>query len=134
MRSGTATKVQTDGRMSRGLRPAIKPTLPYYRGDGRVVLQGCGELSEIDDPKGWWADLIELLDGSRTVPEVTEELARSHPHTSVDDVVSAIGEFDQAGFLIDQAAPSLLGDRALERWKRNLGFFELYSNLGLSQF
>jgi molybdopterin/thiamine biosynthesis adenylyltransferase len=116
------------------VRPAFKPTLPIYRLAGTVMVQDSGEMTEIDDPDGWWAALTSLCDGTRTIAEVSEALAPSFPRTSPDDVAAALRELDEAGLLIDAAAPVPFDDHDRERWKRNLGFFELYSNLGLSQF
>jgi len=102
--------------------------------DARIYLQGCGRVTEIDDPEGKIERLLSLLDGTRACQEIYRELHDSFPDVSIEDVETSVGELAAAGFLEDGAASVSLDDYSLERWSRNLGFFETYSDLATSKY
>jgi len=119
--------------MSGSVRPRRKAAFPFYVIDDTIYVQGCGELSEIADPNGDVRRLLDLLDGSRTVDEVAGELVSDHAGLSRGDVFEAIAELDRRGLLEDAAKDRLDDSYAIERWSRNLGFFETYATLGTSK-
>jgi molybdopterin/thiamine biosynthesis adenylyltransferase len=120
--------------MEHSLRPRLKSVFPAFYIDGQVYIQGAGYATEIDDPDGKIMRLLSLLDGTRTCQEVHLELSASFPDVSARDVEAAIGDLDAAGFLEDVAASVSLDNYSLERWSRNIGFFEIYSDLATSKY
>jgi molybdopterin/thiamine biosynthesis adenylyltransferase len=115
------------------VRPRRKAAFPSYVIDDTIYVQGCGELVEIEDPAGDVRRLLDLLDGTRTVDEVADEVASGGKGLSRGDVFEAIAELDRRSLLEDAARDRLDDDYALERWSRNLGFFETYATLGTSK-
>jgi hypothetical protein len=112
------------------VRPRHKPAFPSYVIDDTIYVQGCGELIEIEDGSGDVRRLLDLLDGTRTLDEVADELASGGSSLSRDDVLDAIAELDRRSLLEDAAKDRLDDAYAVERWSRNLGFFETYATLG----
>jgi molybdopterin/thiamine biosynthesis adenylyltransferase len=111
----------------------VKSTLPVFQVGETVCLQGCGNVIEIADPDGIARRLLSLLDGTRTIDEARTAMAAEFPALGADDVDDGIAQLDDAGLLEDGAAPELLDNEGLERWSRNLGFFETYASLELSK-
>src|SRR5256714_971520 len=122
--------MREDVAMSGDVRPRLKAAFPSYVIDETIYVQGCGELIEIDDPSGDVRRLLDLLDGARTVDEVADELASGHGGLSRSDVFEAIAELDRRSLLEDAGKDRLDDSYAVERWSRNLGFFETYATLG----
>jgi molybdopterin/thiamine biosynthesis adenylyltransferase len=116
----------------RAVRPQLKATNPTYRVGDSIWIPGCGESLEIEDPVGEVDRLLDLLDGSRELAEI--EGAFHAAKKSEFDVVEAIRQLDQAGLLLDAANDTTLDEYELERWKRNLGFFQTYATLERSHY
>jgi molybdopterin/thiamine biosynthesis adenylyltransferase len=113
------------------VRPQLKGTFPAFAFDGAVHVQECGEVTTIDDPDGHVRRLFGLLDGSRTIEEVEAAMAAGDPSVPAEDVRRVISQLDEAGFLYDGSPPpASWGEYELERFSRNLGFFEIFSSLG----
>jgi molybdopterin/thiamine biosynthesis adenylyltransferase len=90
-------------------------------------------MLEIEDPDRTVRGLIALLDGSRTVEEVDRAFREERPGSDFD-VRSAVTQLDEAGLIDDADAPTTLDDYELERWKRNIGFFETYASLSENKY
>jgi molybdopterin/thiamine biosynthesis adenylyltransferase len=114
-------------------RPRVKSTFPAFFLEDTVYFQGCGSVTEIADPNGTARRLVGLLDGTRTIEEARRAITAEFPDVQGEDVAEAIAQLDDAGLVEDGAAPRLLDDYGLERWSRNLGFFETYASLDLSK-
>ena len=120
--------------MNEGIRPRRKAAFPTYVIDQTIYVQGCGELIEIEDADGHVRRLLDLLDGSRTLGEVADELVREGAAPSRDQVFDAVAELDRRSLLEDAALDRLDDAYAVERWSRNLGFFETYATLETSKY
>ncbi|MGP9022595.1 HesA/MoeB/ThiF family protein [Streptomyces sp. BR1] len=116
------------------VKPRIKPTLPVYRVSDHVYIQLPGKCVELSDADGGVGLFVGLLDGTRTVPEVQRDLRAAGRELTREEVDAAIEEFDRAGLIEDGAVAPGLDGHSLERWKRNLGFFENYSSLATSKY
>ncbi len=114
-------------------KPLFKITNPAYDVNDSVWVPQCGSVLEIDDPDRAVRGLITLLDGSRTVEEVERAFRERHPGSDFD-VRAAVTQFDEAGLIEDADAPTTLTRYELERFKRNLGFFETYAGLGVNKY
>jgi molybdopterin/thiamine biosynthesis adenylyltransferase len=114
-------------------RPKFKSTNPAYDLENSVWVPQCGSILEIEDADGDVRELIALLDGSRTVPEVLSAFQQQRPGSTFD-VSAALGQFDEGGMIEDAAAATTMDDRELERWKRNLGFFETYATMSTNKY
>jgi molybdopterin/thiamine biosynthesis adenylyltransferase len=112
-------------------RPQVKETNPVYRIGDTVLIPRCGEMLEIEDPDGDVGRLLDLMDGHNTAKEIEAAFKEVSP-ASVLEVGEVIAQLDDAGLLVDGAAPALPSAYHRERWKRNLGFFETYASLSHS--
>jgi molybdopterin/thiamine biosynthesis adenylyltransferase len=117
--------VVDDGRLA---LPRVKPIYGVFYLAGRVRLgTGVGYAAEVADPDGRYASLIRLLDGTRSVPVLIEELAGTlterEVHESLDQLV-------ETGYLEDAAtpAPASLSDAECERYRANINFFSTLPN------
>ncbi len=113
-------------------RPRIKNIYDAFYLAGRIRLSsGFAAAFEIDDPDGCYAGLMTLLDGTRTVAELADELAgRLGP----DEVAEAVAALQEGGFLEDAAErpPPELTERDIERYAPNLNFFRFMAAPGES--
>jgi molybdopterin/thiamine biosynthesis adenylyltransferase len=84
------------------------------------VIYGIG--AEIEDTDGWIWTLTEVMDGSRSAPQIAAEVTARHPGLPRDSVWSAMDELREAGFVDDAAAPlpAGLGDRDRVRHTRGV--------------
>jgi molybdopterin/thiamine biosynthesis adenylyltransferase len=120
--------------MNRSARPRRKAAFPVYAIDETIYIQGCGDLIEIEDAEGHVRRLLDLLDGTRTADEVADELVREGAAPSREDVFDAIAALERQSLLEDAARDRLDDPYFLERWSRNLGFFETYATLETSKY
>ena len=114
-------------------KPRLKVTSPAYEVKDSVWVPQCGSMMEIEDPDGAVRGLIALLDGSRTIDEIERAFREQYPGSDFD-VRAAVTQFDEAGVLEDADAPTTLTPYELERWKRNIGFFETYASLSANKY
>lgn len=110
------------------LRPRVKPEhRPYRLADGRVRLGGTvyGIAAELGDDTGVVWSLLSQLDGSRTREEAAATVARSRPGVPVEELLTAVGDLCDSGYLEDAAAPEPAGLSAAERerYDRSRRFF-----------
>jgi len=108
-------------------------TNPAYVVGESVLVQLCGAMMEIEDPDGDVRALLPLLDGNRTVEDIALAF-RQQRQDSAFDVPAAIAQLDEECLLEDACASTQLDAYELERWKRNLGFFETYASLERNKF
>ncbi|WP_203995116.1 PqqD family protein, partial [Sphaerisporangium rufum] len=96
--------------------------------DGRISigLMQQGVAAEIqDDVDGSIARLIALMDGTRTVEEIGDAFARTHPGVAEADLREVIQGLIDNGFVEDAAAPlpANLTTREAERYESARNFF-----------
>jgi molybdopterin-synthase adenylyltransferase len=115
-------------------RPKVKPIYEVLYLNGSVRLGfGPSFTSEIDDPDGTWAQLIRLLDGTRTIADLTSELAGVVTPEKVEEGISAMF----AASLIEDAdtpLPPNLSVGEAERYRANLNFFRTVVPPGVSPY
>jgi molybdopterin/thiamine biosynthesis adenylyltransferase len=113
------------------VRPQLKGTSPLLTLGDTLYIGGFGEVTEIPDGDGVIRAVLDLMDGTRTIAELHRLVAADHPSVSQKDVVNAVEQFDQAGFLLDGSCEpdGLLDDYELTRWERNISFFGAYARL-----
>jgi molybdopterin/thiamine biosynthesis adenylyltransferase len=114
--------------MGEPFRPRLKPTMPVFYLAGAIHIRDCGALLEIEDPQGELRALFEMLDGSLDVDEIERRYRSLAPGAALDPR-TAIGQLDEAGVLMNAADTTTLDEYELERYSRNIGFFETYSRL-----
>jgi len=114
-------------------KPKLKGTNPVYEYGDQVLISQCGSLLKIEDPDGDVRALLALLDGTRTAEQIAEEFrtVRDGSHFAVPE---ALIQLNQAGVIEDATATTSLDTYGLERWKRNLGFFETYADLSKNKY
>ena len=122
--------------------PAVPlPTLPRLKTifdvlylDERIRLgSGPSYADEIADPDGSYAELVRILDGTRSVPELQGQLAGV---LDTDEVLDALRQLLDGGFLEDAAdvPPDNLSVSDLQRYAPNLDFFRTVVGPGVSCF
>jgi len=113
-------------------RPAMKSVYPPIpTGDGRIRIgSDYGVASELqDDEEGHVWHLLGLVDGTRTGPELAAAMRAFDPAVSADDVEHALETLTEAGFIKDAAEQGPVTEfqpRELDRYRRNLEFFEYF--------
>ncbi|WP_406631900.1 ThiF family adenylyltransferase [Amycolatopsis sp. WGS_07] len=111
--------------MSAMWRPRIKfEHRPVRYADGRVRIGGSapGIARGLRDPDGSVWALLALLDGSRTVGQIADDLVRRFPDRTLREVREAVGDLDAAGYLED-AAETALSAFERERYSRSRAYF-----------
>jgi molybdopterin/thiamine biosynthesis adenylyltransferase len=118
------------------IRPKLKHTSPVYGGGDTIYIGGYGQVTEIGDGDGAIRRLLDLLDGTRTISDVHRALAIDYPQVTEADVAAAIAQFDEARFLVNDAASAdgVLTDYDLRRWERNVNFFGSYARLSDNKY
>jgi molybdopterin/thiamine biosynthesis adenylyltransferase len=118
------------------VRPKIKANKPYYPLNGKIYVHGCGTVTAIADPNGVILRLFKLADGSRTCAEINEAMSVDFPTISLAEIADWVSQLDKAGFVENgsHTAEGVLDPYTVERWTRNLSFFEGYSNLRTSKY
>lgn len=114
-------------------RPLLKQTNQVYEYGDLVLIQECGGMLEIEDPDGGIRRLLTLIDGSRTAAEIEQQFRAADPGSELD-VAAVLADLDDAGVLADGSDATTLDAYHLERWKRNIGFFETYASLTRSKY
>jgi molybdopterin/thiamine biosynthesis adenylyltransferase len=122
--------------IDQGVRPQLKGTSPVLTMGDILYVGGFGEVTEIPDQDGSIRRLLDLMDGTRTVTDLYRLLAGDHPKVSQEDVVSAVEQLDQAGFLLDASCTpdGILDDYALSRWEKNINFLGSYARLSDNRY
>jgi molybdopterin/thiamine biosynthesis adenylyltransferase len=87
---------------------------------------------DVTDSDGWLWVLVNLLDGSRTVAEVTAALRVRFPHRSPNDVPQAIEGLRLTGHLVDADEPEPVGltMRERERYSRSRELLQAIDTCG----
>ncbi|WP_431935461.1 ThiF family adenylyltransferase [Micromonospora sp. RP3T] len=113
-------------------RPRIKSVFPPIPlGDGRIRIGGgdYGIASEmVDDEHGNTWRLLNLMDGTRTRPELADAMAQHQPGITAADVDASVDALIDMGFVEDAAVPppARLPAAERERYRRNLEFFSYF--------
>ena len=116
--------------------PKIKSVFPWYRVESNILIEAQDGLShKIADPVGHFELLLSLLDGTRNLDNIVEEFRNKFNDVSKDDILDIISNFDDMRLLENKTTPPEHFDEyKLERYSRNIGFFELYSSLNENKF
>lgn len=115
------------------LRPRVKSVFPPIPIGGNAISIGgadFGLAAELtDDERGHLWQLLQLLDGTRSVAAITSELQARDADVGSQDVQAAIDVLSSSGYLEDAAAPPpvSLSAAELERYARNIEFFSLFT-------
>ncbi|QIS11555.1 HesA/MoeB/ThiF family protein [Nocardia arthritidis] len=113
------------------VRPRIKEIFGVLLLARRIRLDaGEGYAAEIGDPEGRYRRLVVLLDGSRTIGHLKDELRDVLTPREVDN---ALHELDESGYLEDAVEPDMSRDE-LEGYLDNLSFFDLLGPMGESKY
>lgn len=116
-------------------RPVLKQSVPYFTADDAVHFRFSGTLISLEDPDGRVLALLKLLDGRHEPDEVWRELREQYPDVTPAGVQEALADLDEDGLIQDASdTGSDFGAESLDRWSRNMGFFETYATLGTSKY
>jgi bacteriocin biosynthesis cyclodehydratase domain-containing protein len=123
------------------VRPRLKPVFPPTPlGAGRIAIGGidAGLAAELeDDEHGHVWRLLSLLDGTRDLDGLAEEMQRAGAPVPRGDVDAAVATLAEAGYLEDAAASppaGVFGAPELERYRRNADFLSFFSPPELSAY
>ncbi|WP_316568623.1 ThiF family adenylyltransferase [Neobacillus sp. YIM B06451] len=112
------------------MRPAFKKTLrPIIRKGQVIEINYHGTATEIDDPDGNIYELLELLDGSRSISEIA-----NHLNLPIEDIEDAIIFLNELHYIEDTSVPKTYSPTELDRYQANLNYFSGYANLDVSRF
>ncbi|MGE5704933.1 MAG: HesA/MoeB/ThiF family protein [Clostridia bacterium] len=114
------------------MKPRFKGVYSYFEIKPGVIRLGDASHSfELEDENGCIHKMLQLMDGQHTVEQLHQLLLPGFPDLPVDDVMEAVQELNQLGFLYDQAAEEQIGltPRQRERFKGNLNYFSIFSDL-----
>ncbi|WP_088044281.1 ThiF family adenylyltransferase [Bacillus sp. EAC] len=118
------------------MKPCFKHIHPVYEVEKGILRVGetLDIAVEMEDEDGSIRFLISLMDGTRTLENIYKEILIQYPHIQFNEIIDAINEFNNIGMLYDyeQEESTKLTERELERYKVNLNYFSLFSNLDLS--
>lgn len=106
------------------LRPRLKPFNRTVDGDRLTLTTDPGITFQIEDPDGSNGQLLDLLDGTRTIDQI------ALPGFARAEIAEGIAALDEAGLLEDAAAAPLQDP---ERYFNNLAFFGTFADLKTSQ-
>lgn len=113
--------------------PRVKSVFPPIPIDNRIIRIGgadFGIAAEIqdDEQRHVW-QLLELLDGTRSMAEVVVAMRVRDPSLSADDVHAAVAALEQGGYLEDAAVPppAVFTANETERYRRNAEFFSYFN-------
>ena len=109
-------------------RPRIKSVhAPERRADGRIRLGASqyGVAAEVvDDPQGTVWRLLSLLDGTRDLEAIVQEMQAAVPALDSARIREAVEKFVVAGFVEDAAAPATqLTSDEVRRYVSNTHYF-----------
>lgn len=109
-------------------RPRIKPEhAPYRIGRDRIRIGGMslGIAAEVEDPTGAVWTLLESMDGSRGVDEITDRVVATHPGASATRVRAGFRALVESGHVEETDAPEPAGITARDkaRYDRSRQYF-----------
>jgi bacteriocin biosynthesis cyclodehydratase domain-containing protein len=114
-------------------RPRVKSVFPPIPLDGGIIRIGgadFGIAAEIkdDEQRHVW-QLLQLLDGTRTMSQLVEEMRARDPQLAAADVHGAVAMLEEAGYLDDGALPppAVFSPDETERYRRNAEFFSFFN-------
>lgn len=112
-------------------QPIYKNIHPFYESEPGILRLGEFNAIETDDPNGSIYYLVTLMDGKRTIEELHTVLRNKYSEITLEEMLEVIEELNRLGYIYDQKAElaTSLSPTQRERFKGNLNFFSLYSNL-----
>jgi molybdopterin/thiamine biosynthesis adenylyltransferase len=119
------------------IQPRLKSTLRLFRIGDRLYLNSSGIASEIPDPAGSIEYLCEAMDGQRTPDQICVLVSQRYPSITAAEILRAIEQMDQAGFLENaalRAQDSDLTEYDVKRWERNINFFGSFAHLHTNKY
>lgn len=95
--------------------------------DGDICIGEVPEVSKIiKSPPSWVSNVLQKLDGTRTVPRIGKELGHEGIELSEEDLYGFISEMDKQGLLEDNTYfSSKLSSEEVERYDRQILQFSL---------
>ncbi|WP_372631072.1 ThiF family adenylyltransferase [Cohnella sp.] len=114
------------------MKPKLKPYCRHVMslGDGVIRFKMERASLEIPDPEGTVHSFVRLLDGTRTIVELSQETG-----LTLGDTEDAVALFDRYRLLeAESTEPPGLTERELVRYKNNLTYFSLHESLMNSRY
>ncbi|MBV6700286.1 ThiF family adenylyltransferase [Kitasatospora aureofaciens] len=109
---------------------------PFRRPDGSIQIGAIpGIASILPDPGGWRGHLLDLLDGTRTLPDVLAAMATDHPDVGPAEIGRLIGELTWAGHLREtrrQGPPVGTDPDTAQRHQRGAEYWDMVDRFGRS--
>jgi molybdopterin/thiamine biosynthesis adenylyltransferase len=108
--------------------PRVKPEHGLHRTpDGKVRVGGSvyGIAAEVEDASGAVWTMLTAADGTRSTDEIVRHVLDAHPGAEAANVLAALEQFADSGYLDNAGAesPSALSPREQERHSRSRRFF-----------
>lgn len=118
-------------------RPRIKSLYPVYRVTEDELRIGAepGITARVDDSDGVMSTFIDAIDGQRDLPTLIRDLRARYPEASEQDVIDGLNTLIELNFIEDaDHASHTLSARELERYSRNIKFFEHFATPSTSKY
>jgi bacteriocin biosynthesis cyclodehydratase domain-containing protein len=119
------------------VKPRIKPGHNVIQVTESTICIGeiPSSAFQIHDARPEYLALIDLLDGTRTVPRIVKEYRTRYPEATGEEIREAIDELEARRLLDDGAAESAdLSSRELELYDRQLLLYSLLDRHGKNGF
>ncbi|GEB33219.1 MULTISPECIES: ThiF family adenylyltransferase [Brevibacillus] len=114
-------------------RPLFKPVHPVYEVTEQTIRMGDapGYSVELDDENKAIRKMVKLMDGTRTIEDIHSALLGEYPELTREEIAEAVEDLGGLGFIMDQEAEEASGLTLAqkERYKANIRFFSLFTNL-----
>ncbi|MDT5025575.1 MAG: sulfur-carrier protein adenylyltransferase/sulfurtransferase [Micromonosporaceae bacterium] len=113
-------------------RPRVKsvfPPIPLDDGIIRIGGADFGIAAEIrDDERRHVWQLLQVLDGTRSMAQLVQEMCARDPELTAADVEAAVAMLEDGGYLDDAAIapPAVFSPDETERYRRNAEFFSFF--------
>ncbi|MDE5415398.1 ThiF family adenylyltransferase [Alkalihalobacterium chitinilyticum] len=119
------------------MKPAVKAIYPIIKENSMYQIGDEPHFAvEIDDSEQFFDNLLPLLKGELTIPEIHKSLVNTYPEISLEEVNEAIEALDDMGILensdIDQQSKQ--SQLEIDRYRSNMNFFSAFSSLTDSKY
>ena len=110
------------------IKQLYKPVIEY---NNMLIIGLDNGTLEIEDEEGVLKNLLTLMDGTRTIHDLSREI-----QTDIDELADLINELDSYGLLEDMEAieREYLNEAGNERYKANINYFASFSSLKTNKY
>ena len=131
--SESTTTESTAMSYSLNIKPRIKKIYPFYQLSDELFRIGAqvGITFDIKDPHSHMWTLVNSMDGTKTISEVTNVITNRFPEITKTDVLNAIHQLNEMGSLESSEESQYENeDLSINRYIGNVNYYSHYTKLG----